>query len=117
MYGDDHFPEGIPVKETLARMVEEVVAEVGYDINIPEMTRTSININKIDGLDVCAPEAREKVISLQTAFSKHKDIYRNYSIYAVYVRDEDGGVHYLPGDSPKVKELIGDCNYVYTSVR
>lgn len=110
--------QGTPVKETLAQMVEEAAKETGLGFNIPpdHMTETSINISTIEGMSVCDVEAKEKVISLQKAFSKSMNLRQTTSIYGVYVRSRDGELKYLPGDSPKVKELIGECKYLYVSV-
>ena len=110
--------EGIPVKETLAQLVEEAARTTGLSFNIPpdHMTETSINISTIENVSVCDASAKENVISLQKVFSQNKNIRQTISIYGVYQKSRDGKLKYLPGDSPKVKELIGECKYLYVSV-
>jgi hypothetical protein len=113
------FAESIPVKETLAQLVEGAIRETGLSINVPpdQMTEKSINISTIDGVSVCDPKAKENVIALQKAFTANKNLRQTISIYGVYVRDTDGDVKFLPSDSPNIKALIGECKYLYLSVK
>lgn len=110
--------QGIPVKSTLAELVEDAARQTGLSINVPpaHMTETTININTIEGINVCDPKARKNVIALQKAFSEHKNLRQTISVYGIYVRSRDGQIKYLPGDSPKVKDFIGECKYLYVSV-
>ena len=82
--------QGIPVKDDLAAMVEEVVAATGLSINISEQTRTSVSINEVNGRSVCAAKALADVKKLQSAFNGHRHIYRNIGPALVSTTDRDG---------------------------
>ena len=112
------FAQGVPVKESLAQLIEEAAIATNLSFNIPpdHMTETSINISSIGGASVCDPKQRENVISLQKEFIKHANFHQTISIYGVYVNSRDGKLKFLPGDSPEAKKLIGECKYLYVSV-
>lgn len=112
-----HQEKDIKVDFALANMIEEVVRKTKFSINISDMTRKTINIDKIDGLDVCDPKAKEKVLSLQKAFNEHPNIYRNYSFYGVWVKKPNGQFNYVSGDSAEYKKLINNCRNVYIAVK
>ncbi len=113
--------EDRPVNSRLADMVEQVVAKTKFSVNIRDMDDYSININKINGRSVCAPEAAEDVKVLQAAFNEHPNIYRNYSIYLISITGRDGirKVSNFATIKEKIKEkgvLKGDCISLYVSV-
>jgi hypothetical protein len=70
-------PADKPMRADLAKMLEEVVAKTHVTINISGSTELSVNINEVNGRNVCAPEARPDVERLQRGFDAHKSIYRN----------------------------------------
>ena len=112
------FGQGIHVKDSLATLLENAIVETGLNINIvPEdMTETSVNINTINNVSVCDPVAKNNVIALQSAFTKHSNLHQTISIYGVY-QNEGGNIKFLSGDNKKIKELIGECKYLYVSVQ
>ena len=85
VYGQDQ-----KVKSELADMIEAVVKETGLSINISETNFTSVNINKINGRNVCSKEAKDDVVALQQAFNKHPNIYKNIGPYLVSFSYKDG---------------------------
>ena len=85
VYGQDQ-----KVKLELADMIETVVKETGLSINISETNFTSVNINKINGRNVCSKEAKDDVVALQQAFNKHPNIYKNIGPYLVSFSYKDG---------------------------
>ena len=112
------YAQDIRVKETLAGLIEDTVDQTGYSINIPpnEMSEKSVNINRINGISVCDPEIKQNVIELQKAFAKDQRLHQTISSYGVYLNSK-GSIKYLSGDNPKIKKLIGECKYLYVSVR
>lgn len=110
--------QGIPVKESLAQLIEVAAKTTGLSFNVPpdHMTETSINISTIEGVSVCDPSAKKNVINLQRAFAQDSSLRQTISIYGVYSRSRDGELKFLPGDSPEIKKLIGECKYLYVSV-
>jgi len=103
------------VKEELADMVNDVVQTTQFKINIPTMRAKYIHIDQIDGLDVCAPEARPKVMQLQNAFSKHPKLFQTKSIHGVYVRKANGQLSFTPLKLPMKKK--SECELVTVSVK
>jgi hypothetical protein len=105
-----------PVRNELADMVEQVVAETRISINISGMTDTSVNISSVNGRDVCSQEAKEDVIKLQKAFDNHPSIYRNIGPYIVSFTDRDGNKVY--GDLQKLTAdgIAPECTNVYVSI-
>lgn len=100
------------VQAELADMVEDVVRTTNLKINIPDMATKYIQISQIDGMDVCAPEAKQKVINLQTAFNKHPNMLRTKSIHGTYYRKANGMVSYAP-----FKPSNNKCEYITVTVR
>ena len=110
------FANDMPVKTELAVLLEESIKESGLSINVVNITEKSININRIEGIDVCAPAAKNNVQALQKIFTKHKDFRMTISIYGVYVKTKSGKMKFLDGKNPKIKSKLGKCKYLYVSV-
>ena len=112
------FAQDVAVKTSLADLIEYGVKESGVKINvIPDlMTPTSLNINKVNGLDVCDTEAKKHVISLQSALLKHKNAHSILSVYGAYLRTNESDFKYLPEGSPELVKLLGKCRNLYVSV-
>jgi len=109
--------EDFYVQDELADMVEDVVRATKFEINIPDMATKYIRINQIDGLDVCKPEAKQKVKKLQTAFNEHPNIYHTKSIHGAYYRNADGKLAYTPFEQTRDKSSNNKCEYITVSVR
>ena len=97
-------------------MVEEVVAETGISINISESTPTSVNINQVNGRDVCSTEARADVERLQRAFDAHPNIHRNIGPALITITDRAG--RKVSGDRRKLEKegIPKGCSNIYVSV-
>lgn len=105
-----------PVKDELADMVEQVVVSTGLSINISQQSRTSVNINKVNGLDVCSNEASNDVLTLQQAFDQHPNIYKNIGPRLVSIASEDGKKTIGSLDALKAQGAVDGCPNIYISV-
>jgi len=112
------FAQDIVVKSSLADLVESAIKSVKVSVNIPpaNMTETSININKINGVSICDPGVKNEVIALQNEFSKSQSLRATISNYGAYTRSREGELKYLSSDSPEFKKLISECKNLYVSV-
>jgi len=84
------YAEDQKVKNELADLIEAVVKDTGLNINISETNYLSVNINMVNGRNVCSPEAKKDVVRLQEAFNKHPNIYKNIGPYLVSFTYKDG---------------------------
>jgi hypothetical protein len=90
MAGGPAYAQDQKVKTELADMIEAVVKETGLNINISETNNLSVNINKVNGRNVCSLEAKDDVVRLQEAFNRHPNIYKNIGPYLVSFTYKDG---------------------------
>lgn len=88
--GNPSFAQDQKVKTELAEMIEAVVKETGLNINISETNYASVNINKVNGRNVCSSEAKDDVVRLQEAFNRQVNIYKNIGPYLVTFTYKDG---------------------------
>jgi hypothetical protein len=104
------------VKTELADMIEAVVKETGININISETTYFSVNINKVNGRNVCSSEAKDDVLKLQEAFNRHPNIYKNIGPYLVSFTYKDGTRKV--GDVAELRRQgkLPDCTNIIVSV-
>jgi len=109
--------EGIPVNEELADMVEEVSAATGISLTIGMQTPTSVNIRKVNGRNVCAPESLSDVERLQLAFERHPNIYRNIGPALVVITGVDSRKKRVSLDELRARGVIAGCPSIYVSVR
>ena len=118
LFSSPVFAQGIAVKASLADLIEYGVSESGVSINvIPNlMTPSSININKVNGHDVCSAKGKEYVMSLQGALLKHSNLHSVLSVYGAYVRADENNFKHLPGGTDDLVKLLGKCRYLYVSV-
>lgn len=105
------------VQDDLADMVEQVVRTTNLKINIPDMAQKYVRIDQIDGLNVCSPEAKQKVIKLQTAFTEHPHMLRTKSIHGTYHRQDNGKIVYNSFKPTSQKTSANKCEYVTVTVR
>jgi hypothetical protein len=106
-----------PVNTRLAEMVEQVVSRSGVSINVSQMDATSVNINRVNGKDVCSPEAEKDVRVLQAAFIEHPNIYQSYSIYLISITKPDGVRTQSDFASLRAKGVFSsDCINLYASI-
>ena len=113
------FAQDIPVKKSLAGLLESAVTKSGIKINIvPDlMTPTSVNINMVNGIDVCNPNAKDMIIKLQNALLEHPDSYQIISIYGAYLRTSESNFKVLPEGSDELLKLLGECKNLYVRVK
>ena len=90
MAGGPVYAQDQKVKTELADMIETVVKETGLNINISETNYLSVNIDKVNGHNVCSSEAKDDVERLQEAFNRHPNIYKNIGPYLVSFTYKDG---------------------------
>ena len=97
-------------------MIEAVAKETNFRINISEMNFTSVNINKINGRNVCSKEAKNDVTILQQAFNNHPNIYKNIGPYLVSFSYKDGSRKF--GDIALLRSqgVIPGCTNIFVSV-
>jgi hypothetical protein len=109
-------PSDKPVRADLAKMVEEVVAKTHVTINISGSTELSVNINEVNGRNVCAPEARSDVERLQRAFDAHKSIYRNIGPALISITDASGKKTYGDRQKLEAQGVLKGCTNILVSV-
>ncbi len=110
--------ENIPVKESLANLIESAVVKTNFDINISRQTSSSLEIDKINGIGVCEPAAKDHVIRLQKTLIRNVSAKQVFSMYGAYIRSStDGKVLYLDGSSPKFRKIIKGCINLYVRVK
>lgn len=105
------------VRAELASLLEAVAEETGLSMNISGATTTSIEIDRVGGRPVCAPEARADVEKLQRAFDAHPQTWRNIGPALVVVTDADGEKVY--GDLGELQRagVLEGCPDVHIAVR
>ncbi len=109
--------ESIPVKDSLASLIESAVVETNFDVNISIETKDTIEIDKINGIGVCDPAAKNYVLKLQKAIISNIRTKRVFSMYGAYIRDSTNGkVRYLNTSSPKFSKIIKGCINLYVRV-
>ncbi len=104
------------VKTELADMIEAVVKETGLNINISDTDYLSVNINEVNGRNVCSKEAKDDVVKLQEAFNRNPNIYKNIGPYLVSFTYEDGSRKF--GDIAKLRKQgkLPNCTNIMVSV-
>lgn len=90
LIGSPTYAQDQKVNNELADMIETVVKQTGLNINISETNYFSVNINKVNGRNVCSLEAKAEVVRLQEAFNRHPNIYKNIGPYLVSFTYKDG---------------------------
>ena len=106
-----------PVVDTrLAKIVEGAVSATGLGINISHSTRYSLNINKINGQDVCAPASKSEVRQLQNALNNQPGIKENYGPAYYSLTSTDGTHKILSPEQLKEQGILNACTNIYVSV-
>ena len=118
LFSSHVFAQGVPVQASLAELIEYGVSESGVSINVITdlMTPTSININKVNGHDVCSAEGKGYVVSLQNALLKHSNLHSVLSVYGAYVRVDENNFKHLPEGSDELVKVLDKCHNLYVSV-
>jgi predicted RND superfamily exporter protein len=108
--------EPIAIDSRLAKAIEQAVVATGIDININESTQDSININTVNGRNVCDPEAAEDVNRLQTAINAQPYIRNNFGPAFYSVGEADGSRKTLTPEQLAAQGITTKCKGIYVSV-
>ena len=116
LLGSPSYAQDQKVKNELADMLEAVIKETGFSINISEMTYVSVTIDKVNGRNVCSKEAKNDVVRLQEVFNRHPNIYKNIGPYLVSFTYKDGTRKI--GDIAELRKQgkLPDCTNIMVSV-
>jgi hypothetical protein len=93
-----------------------VVTDTRISINIAQQTRTAIQIDKVNGVSVCAAEARADIEKLQLAFETHPNIFRNFGPVLASVTALDGSKRRASADDLQAQGVIDGCKAIYVSI-
>jgi|SRR5690349_7622740 len=108
---------GSPTVDTrLAIIVEGAVKATGQSINISQSTTYSVNINKINGKDVCDPATAAEVKRLQDALNDQPNIKENYGPAYYSLTSPDGTRKVLSPEQLKTQGTLKGCTNIYVSV-
>jgi hypothetical protein len=104
------------VDTRLATVVEGAVKATGLSINISQATMYSVNINKINGKNVCDPTAASEVKRLQDALNDQPNIKENYGPAYYSLTSPDGTRKVLSPEQLKTQGTLKGCTNIYVSV-
>lgn len=111
------FADNVPIKESLAKLIENAVLETNLSINVVSQTESSVNINKINGVNVCMPEIKSQVLMLQKALFSNVNARRVYSMYEIDIRlSPKGKILHLNNSSSEFRKIIKGCINVYVAI-
>ena len=103
------------VDARLAEIVEGAVKATGFSINISESTEYSVNINTINGRNVCDKEAAGDVKRFQDAVGEQPNVRNNYGP-AYYSVTRDGTRKVLSPEQLIKQGVLKGCTNIYVSV-
>jgi hypothetical protein len=104
------------VDSRLAGIVEGAVSKTGFNINISESTADSVNINTINGKNVCDPAALEDAKRLQDAIAEYPDVRNNFGPAYFSVTKPDGSRSVSTPEQMIAKGVIKGCTNIYVRV-
>jgi hypothetical protein len=104
------------VDSRLANAIEKAVVTTGIGININESTQDSVNIDKVNGRDVCDPAAADDVKRLQVAIDAQPHIRNNFGPAFYSVTDLDGSHRTLSPSQLAAQGITKKCTGIYVSV-
>ncbi len=97
------------VKVAMAEMVERVMVSTRLWINLRGTQGNAVNIDKINGKSVCAPENKSNVEYLQLTFNDQENIRENYGPF----------LNTFTNDKGEVIEITSmknaKCDFIYIS--
>jgi len=100
----------------LAVIVEAAVRATGLSINISQTTTYSVNIDKIDGKNVCDPAAASEVKRFQDALNDQPNIKENYGPAYFSLTSLDGTRKVVAPEQLKKQGTLKGCTNIYVSV-
>ena len=106
-----------PLVDTrLADAVENAAKATGFSINISESTADSLNINTINGRNVCDKAAIDDVKRFQDELGKQPGIRNNFGP-AYYSTTRDDGTRKVSSPEQLIKQgVIKGCTNIYVRV-
>ena len=106
-----------PVVDTrLARIIEAAALEAGLDTNISQSTVNSVNINTLNGRNVCDQAAIEDVRKFQDAIAQQPNVKNNFGPAYYSVTAADGTRKTLSPDQLIKQGTLNGCADIYVSV-
>jgi hypothetical protein len=104
------------VDTRLAKAIEQAAISTGISININESTQDSININEVNGRNVCDPAAAEDVRRLQNAINAQPDIRNNFGPAFYSVGESGGSRRTLSPEQLAEQGITTKCEGIYVSI-
>ena len=106
-----------PVLDTrLARAVEAAALATGLDINISQSTTNSVNINTLNGRNVCDKAAIDDVRHFQDAIAQQPGVKNNFGPAYYSVTTSDGTRKTLSYERLAKQGTLKGCTDIYVSV-
>ena len=106
-----------PVVDTrLAKAIEAAALETGFDININQSTKSSVNINTVNGRNVCDKAAIEEVRTFQDAIAQQPGVKNNFGPAYYSVTTADGTRKTLSYEQLIKQGSLKGCTGIYVSV-
>ena len=106
-----------PVVDTrLAHIVEAAAIATGLNINISQSTNSSVNINTLNGRNVCDKAALEDVRKFQDAVAQQPNVKNNFGPAYYSVTAPDGTRKTLSFDQLVKQGTLKGCTDIYVSV-
>jgi hypothetical protein len=104
------------IDSRLANAIEKAVITTGIGININESTQDSVNINTVNGRDVCDPAAADDVKRLQEAINAQPHIRNNFGPAFYSVTESDGSRKTLLPSQLAAQGIAKKCAGIFVSV-
>jgi hypothetical protein len=104
------------VDTRLARLIEAAVSVTGLSINISGSTRTTLTIDRINGVEVCSAQASHWARDLQDALNRQPHVRDVFGPAYFSVTDRSGVRKYLTAQEIRARGLISGCTSIYVSI-
>ena len=106
-----------PVVDTrLAHIIESAAITAGFDINVSQSTHESVNINTVNGKDVCDPAAIDNVRKFQDAVAQQPHVKNNFGPAYYSTTAPDGMSKILSLEQLIKQGTLEGCTSIYISV-
>jgi hypothetical protein len=106
-----------PVVDTrLARAIEAAALQTGIDINIRQSDGNSVNINRLNGRNVCDKAAIEDVRKFQDAVAQQASVKNDFGPAYYSTLAPDGTRKVLTPEQLTKLGLLEGCTDIYVSV-
>ena len=108
--------ESPAVDTRLAKAIEAAALATGFDINISQSTKSSVNINTVNGRNVCDTTAIEDVRKFQDAIAQQPYVKDNFGPAYYSVTAQDGTRKMLSSEELIKRGTLKGCTAIYVSV-